>query len=251
MTDPIDKSEFAIHNRMEIVFTLNDLAKGRIAINLDGNQGASLLTTILSVNSDQNQLLVDCSRDDNLNERIVNSKRVHFYTSTGVKVRWYSTGLRVIARSDGNVFAMPVPPVIERVQRRQHFRLNTPQGRHALICKIPLRNEEDDENEDAMEFLEATIMDMSAGGICISFKGNLPDNFSQGVEISGCSFELPDVGRIPINLRICRAWHHKTHSGEEMHKVGMEFINLSRGASNVIQRYMIELEKNQLSVAGG
>lgn len=250
MTDPIEKSEFAIHNRMEIVFTLNDLAKGRTAINLSTADGVNLLTTILKVSSENNHVLVDPSRDERINEKIANSKRVTFQTNTGVKVRWQASGMNLIALRDGDAFSFPVPSVIERVQRRQHFRLNTPQGSHALVCRIPLLTDEEDDDEEDPEVLEANILDMSAGGICISVKGDLPPHFSQGLELSGCSFELPDIGRIPIGLRICRAWHVKTHSGEEIHKIGMEFINLSRGASNVIQRYMVELEKNQLAVSG-
>ena len=243
MTHSIENSEFAIHNRMEIVFTLSDLAKGRSAISLDAHDGASLLTTILKVNSEKNQVLVDTSPDDRINDQIINSKKVLFHTNTGVKVRWYSSNLRLLPQPDGDVFSFAIPDVIERVQRRQYFRLNTPQGSRALICRIPL-------DEDGEEFVEATIMDMSAGGICISIKGSLPEIFSQGAELTGCSFELPEVGRIPVGLRVCRAWHLKSHHGEESHRVGMEFQNLSRGASNVIQRYMIELEKDQLSVAG-
>ena len=248
MTSPLDNSEFAIHNRMEIVFTLTDLAKGRSAIHLDANQGVSLLTTILSVNSDKNYVLVDCSQDSKLNEKIIGSGKVHFHTSTGVKVRWYSDNLRIVARPDGNVFSFPMPDVIERVQRRQYFRLNTPQGKGALVCRIPLPGEEEKDDEN-VQYLEATILDMSAGGICVTVKGGLPESFTQGMELSGCSFELPEVGRIPVGLRICRAWHVRTHSGENLYRVGMEFINLSRGASNVIQRYMIELEKHQLSTS--
>lgn len=245
MTSPIDNSEFAIHNRMEIVFTLTDLAKGRAPIHLDAEHGVSLLTTILTVNSDSNYVQVDCSQDDNVNKQIINSGKVHFHTSSGVKVRWFSSGLRVVSRPDGNVFSFPVPDVIERVQRRQYFRLNTPQGKGALVCRIPLPAE--DEDDDKVEYLEATILDMSAGGICITVKGALPENFTQGTELSGCSFELPEIGRIPFGLRVCRAWHVHTHSGEDLYRVGMEFINLSRGASNIIQRYMIDLEQHQLA----
>lgn len=238
MMHPIDKSEFAIHNRMEIAFTLNDLWKSRVAINLDAHNGASLLTTILTVSSENNHVLIDCSRDEVINNQIVNSERVHLYTGTGVRVRWHSTNVRLVSRPDGDVFSMPIPHVIERVQRRQYFRLNTPQGRNALVCKIPA---------GAEAFMEATIVDMSAGGICILVKGTLPESFSQGAELAGCSFELPEIGRIPLGLKVCRAWQVAKNGGEEMHRVGMEFVNLSRGASNVVQRYMIELEKNQLA----
>lgn len=244
MTTPIENSEFALRNRMEIVFTLNDLAKSGVAVHLDADYGVSLLTTVLSANSDKNYVLVDCSQDARTNEKIINSDSVHFYTSTGVKVRWFANNLKLVTRPNGNVISFPVPSIIERVQRRQYFRLNTPQGRNVLVCRIPLPSEDDDDN---VQYLDAHILDMSAGGICVTIKGEQANYFSQGAELSGCSFDLPDIGKIPIGLRVCRIWHVHTHSGEELYRMGLEFINLSRGASNVIQRYMIELEKNQLS----
>lgn len=242
MTSPADNSEFAIHNRKEIVFILNDLVKERAAINLGTQEGVGLLTSVLTVSAEDNYVRLDASPDNRINDKIINSRKVNFSTQKGVKVCWHASRLHRVSLSDGDAFSMAFPPVIERIQRREYFRLSTPQGSGALICKIP----------DEQNIIEATIMDMSAGGICASIKGALPASFSQGAQLAGCSIELQGIGIVPVGLRICKIWDAlKTGSGVETRRIGMEFVNLSRGASNVVQRYMIDLEQEQINLIAG
>jgi hypothetical protein len=91
---------------------------------------------------------------------------------------------------------------------------------------------------------------MSVGGIGVSIKGTPHAMFSQGALLEGCSIEFPVVGSVPINLKVCGIRSTgTTRSGEQMYHVGMEFVKLSRGAGNVVQRYMIQLEGERLSVS--
>jgi c-di-GMP-binding flagellar brake protein YcgR len=239
MTHHLEDSPFALHNRKEIVFVLEDLAKHRAAINLDTAEGVGLVTTVLGVSSEGNHVYVDISADEQINEKITNSKHVSFVTQTGVKVRWYSTHLHLVELQDGDAFSMLVPAVIERVQRREYFRLSTPQGSHALICKIPTDTGD----------LEVIIVDISVGGIGISIRGEAPEVFSQGALFEGCSISLPLVGAVPANLEVRGVWKStKTKSGEQMIRIGLKFEDLSRGAANVIQRYIIQLEAERISL---
>lgn len=239
MSHHTENSPFALHNRKEIIFVLDDLAKHRVAINLDA-EGVGLVTGVLGVSADGNHLYVDSSADDKVNEKIVGSKHISFVTQTGVKVRWHSTHLRLVEMQDGgHAFSMLVPAVIERVQRREYFRLNTPQGSNALVCKIPT----------AGGIVEANIVDISVGGIGISIRGALPEVFSQGALLEGCSLVLPVIGMVPTNLRVRGIWASiSTKSGESMSRIGLEFEGLSRGAANVIQRYIIQLEAEKISL---
>ena len=239
MTPSADNSEFAIHNRKEIVFILNELAKERAAINLDTQEGVGLLTSVLKVSSEGNYVQLNVSPDNRINDKIINSKKVNFSAQKRVKVCWHSPHLQRVSLPDSDAFSMALPSVIERIQRREYFRLSTPQGRGALICKIP----------DEQNIIEANIVDMSAGGVRVSIKGNLPANFSHGTQLAGCSIALPGVGIIPVGVRICRVWDSiNTSNCMESSGVGMEFVNLSRGAGNAVQRYMIELEQEQINI---
>ncbi|MFH0934007.1 MAG: flagellar regulator YcgR PilZN domain-containing protein [Pseudomonadota bacterium] len=237
----IDDSEFAVHNRKEIIFILEDLARYGVMVNLAAHDDAHLVTTVLGVNPEANQVYIDVCGDDRLTQKIVDSDYISFVTQTGVKVRWHSTHLRLIPMMDGgDAFVMLIPSVIERVQRRQYFRLATPQGSKALVCKIPAGE----------EVIEANIHDMSVGGIGVSIRGVPHEIFSQGAILEGCSIEFPQVGVVPMSLRVCGMWASTTtRSGEQVHRIGLEFVDLSRGAGNVMQRYMIQLEAEKISLA--
>ncbi|ADE11283.1 flagellar brake protein [Sideroxydans lithotrophicus] len=240
MTNHPEESQFALHNRKEIVFILEDLAKHRVAINLDTSEGVGLVTSVLGVSSEGNYVYMDVSPDDRINEKITHSKHVSFVTQAGVKVRWHATHLHLVELQDGNAFSMLVPSVIERIQRREYFRLSTPQGSKALICRIP----------SGTAVIEAIIADMSLGGIGIVIRGALHEVFTHGALLEGCTMELPVIGVVPMNLRVRGIWTSmKTKSGEQLHRLGLEFEGLSRGASNVIQRYMIQLEAERISLS--
>ena len=240
MTHHVDDSPFAIHNRKEIVFHLEDMAKHRIAINLDTSEGTSLVTSVLGVSSEANHVYMDISPDERINNKIVKSKHVTLSTQGGVKVRWRSSDLLLESLPDGDAFLMPLPAVVERIQRRNYFRLNTPQGSKTLHCKIPL----------ASGFFDATIVDMSVGGIGILIKGNPPSIISQGAILEGCSVAFPGGGIIPLTLKVFGVWaSHQAKGAEQRHHVGLAFEKLSGGASNVIQRYMVQLEVERMGLA--
>lgn len=238
LSEENENPEFVIHNRKEIAAILGGLMKSRAAINLDTSCGVSLVTSVLKVSNEENYVHLDISPDNKINDQIIRSNHVSFSTQTGIKVRWHSTHLHRVTLPDGEALSKAFPSVIERIQRRECFRLKTPQGKDALICKIPV-------DED---IIETTIFDLSTGGVGISIKGVLPDSFSQGGQFADCSIEFPGIGVVPVGVRICRVWEtSKTKSGEHVTRIGMEFVNLSRGAGNVIQRHMNELQVENLT----
>jgi c-di-GMP-binding flagellar brake protein YcgR len=237
MTHSPENSPFAIHNHKEIVFIFEDLVKNKTAINLDTQEGAGLITSVLEISAQDDYLHMDVSPDPKVNDKIRASKRITFSTQFGVKVRWYATHLQLVTLSDGDAFSMAIPEVIERIQRREYFRLETPQGSKALICKIPL--------EDGV--VEAALEDLSVGGIGLAVKGKPHPIFSQGATLDGCSIDLPGVGPVTFRLRICGIYATtQLKSGEQMYHIGMEFVNLSRGAEGVIQRQMAQLERDRI-----
>lgn len=240
MTHSVDDSPYALHNRKEIVFVLEDLAKHRVAINLDTAEGVGMVTSVLGVSSEGNHVYMDISADGQVNDKIIHSKHISFVTQAGIKVRWHSTHLHLVELQDGDAFSMLVPAVIERVQRREYYRISTPQGANALVCKIPTET----------GVMEVSILDISVGGVGISFRGESPEIFSQGALLEGCSITLPVIGEVPTNLEVCGTWSSiQTKSGERMSRIGLKFDGLSRGAANVIQRYLIQMEAERISLA--
>ncbi|MEI7842980.1 MAG: flagellar brake protein [Gallionellaceae bacterium] len=241
MTHSIENSQFEIHNRKEIVFVLEDLIKHRTTINLDAGGSVGLVTAVLAISANNEYVYFDVSTDEAINDKILASKHVKFSTQSGVKIRWFAMELRYVELHDGTAFEMPIPKAIERIQRRKYFRLHTPQGNNALLCKIPV-------DELAGEKYNASVIDMSVGGLGISVRGDPPPFLFHGAILANCGVIFPEVGSVLLNLKVCGIIPYaKTKSGEQLYHFGMEFIDLNRSASNVVQRYMIQLESERIS----
>jgi len=238
MPNRLENSKFALRNQKEITSILEKMVTQRTSINLDTSSGLSMNTFVLEVLAAEKQVYVDVSADVRLNEKLSESENLTFCTPSGVKIRWQSPKLEWLELSEGNqVFAIPLPTVMERIQRRDYFRLNTPNGARALYCKIP----------HEMGQLEAALVDISIGGIQMIIRGELPSIMTQGAIVAGCSIQFPQIGAVPLTLKFCGIWSSVDgKSGEGIHRIGMEFLNLSRGAGNLIQRYLIELEQEHL-----
>ncbi len=242
MTQSIENSQFAIHNRKEIVFVLEDLIKHRTTITLDAGGNVGLVTAVLAISANNEYIYLDVSTDEVINDKILASKHIKFSTQSGVKIRWHTTELRYVELRDGTAFEMPTPVMIERIQRREYFRLHTPQGNGGLVCNIPVGESEGQYN--------AAVLDMSVGGIGVSVRGEPPAFLFHGALLVNCSVNFPVAGKVSFNLKICGIIPYaKTKSGEQLYHFGMEFVDLSRSASNVVQRYMVQLESERISLS--
>jgi c-di-GMP-binding flagellar brake protein YcgR len=239
MTYRHEDSPFALHNHKEIIYILDDLAKQHTALNLDTYEGVGMVTSVLQVSSERDYVYLDISHDEKINTQIKNSRQVTFSTQAGIKVRWYAAHLNIVTLQDGQAFSMTVPAFIERIQRREYFRIDTQMGSKTLFCKIPF----------GAGFIEVALVDMSIGGLGIKIKGALPEIFIQDEILDGCSVEFPEVGAVPLRLKICGIWDSShAKDGETLHHIGFEFLNLSRSAENVVQRHMIQLERERINL---
>jgi c-di-GMP-binding flagellar brake protein YcgR len=242
MTHSFENSQFAIHSRKEIVFVLEDLIKHHTTITLDAGGGVGLVTAVLALSANHEYVYFDVSADERINDKILESRHVKFSTQSGVKIRWFALQLRYVELRDGTAFEMPMPASIERVQRREYFRLHTPQGISSLLCRIPAGD------GDKGEY-SALVLDMSVGGVGISIRGEPPAFLFHGAILPNCSITFPLAGKIQFTLKVCGIIPYaKSKSGEQLYHFGMEFMDLGRSPSNVVQRYMVQLESERISL---
>ncbi len=234
MTHHADDSKYSIHHRKEIISIFETLRKERAAIRLATSSAGEITTSIIKASDEGNYVYLDVTADEKLNSRVADSKHITFTTEIGVKVKWHSYHIQLISLQDGTAFSIRVPAVVQRIQRREHFRVPIPQGKNGLICKILLLE----------EMLEVPIRDMSAGGICIAVQKPLNPIFSQSEVLERCQIEFPVVGIVHFKLKICEI----RPSSDDLCLIGTEFVGLSRGASNVIQRCLLQLEAEYRSI---
>lgn len=235
MSHHVDDSKYSVHYRKEIVSILESLRKERVAIKLATSNTEEITTFIIEVSDQGNHVYLDVTADEKLNSRISSSDHIAFTTRSGVKIRWHSTHIRLVKLPDGAAFSILVPAVIQRIQRREHFRVPVPQGKNGLSCKISLPE----------ETIEAPVRDISAGGICIAATKPLNPVFSRSAVLERCQIEFPVVGVVHFKLKI----HEIRQPNDSLCLIGAEFMELSRGASNVVQRCLLQLEAEYRSMA--
>lgn len=230
MRDYLDDAEHSVCHRTEIIHILKSLKKDRVAIKLSTLHGEEFVTSVLDVNHEKDHVYLDLS--EKAYSRIIDSTQVTFTYEADVWLKWHSTPAMKEAWLGGNAFAIPVPAVVQRIKRRECFRLPLPQGSQGLICRIPVLR----------EMLEVPVKDISVGGIGLVLKGFLHPGFAPGDILDGCSIEFPAAGMVHFKLKVCGIQVSQNASGEDTYHVGTEFMGLSRGVDNVVQRYMMQME---------
>lgn len=236
MMKDIENSDFAVRGRKEIISILDGMRRDRMILSIDTQDGTSIISTVLEVDAENELVYLDASADDNINNLISNCPFALLHTEGGVEISWHGAHLKTVTLTDGIAFFMPIPRVIERIQRREYFRLSTPKGSDALLCKIYSFN--------------AVISDMSVGGVGLSIEGVPPANIYEGAVLEKCSVNFPSFGFLPLTLKVFSLRpSSKTESGEQMYHIGLAFVNLSGPASYVVQRFLSDLEIARLNRA--
>lgn len=231
----LDDSKYSVYHRKEIISILEDLRKEQIAIKLAFSNAEEITTSIIEISDRENRVYLKGTADENLNLRIASSDHITFATRSGVNTKWRSTHIRLAHLPDGEVFSIQVPAVVQRIQRRENFRVPVPQGKNGLTSQIHLQK----------EVIKAPIKDISAGGICIALTKPLHTGFSQGAILDGCQIEFPALGNVYFKFKVCEI----RSSNDSLCYVGAEFMDLNRGASNIVQRCMLQLEAKYRGIA--
>ena len=127
-----------------------------------------------------------------------------------------------------------LPDMLLKLQRREFFRAETSVSR-PVKCSIPLPDGGD---------LQVNLFDISLGGVGLT---GFPDDYpiEIGKEVQGCTLTLPDVGVLAVTLQFRNAVDIPLRDGRVNHRAGCKFKSLPAGAENMVQRYIIRLERER------
>jgi c-di-GMP-binding flagellar brake protein YcgR len=228
MSNHIDDSKYSVRNRNEVIAILECLKKERVAIKLSTSHGEECNTYVLSVSAKQNLVFMDISCDEKINTKVANRNHVTFSTKTGIQVRWHSKNVSLVNLPDGIAFSIRIPEVLQRIQRREHFRFPI---HKKLVCRKLLPTVK----------IEAQVKNISAGGVGVVLDKPLNPVCSQGSLLDYCDIDLSAIGVVHFKLKICHAWAiTNTRSGYNM-CLGMEFVDMNRGTNIAMQRYLMQI----------
>jgi c-di-GMP-binding flagellar brake protein YcgR len=244
----LGEEQYLVHNIKEVAQILKDLAKNNVMLKASFNEGNDVyLTTVIAVDDIKKCAYLDIGRDDAFNARLLDSDHVTFSKDDGVKIRWVSGSVSEVNLKDGRAIKIALPRKMLRLQRREFFRLVTPRM-NPVPCQIPIVDEDDADQE---RILELTLTDISLGGIGAIAQDPLDKMLAEGASFERCKISFPDIGVTSLTLKVRYIVPIHLKDGTVKHRVGLQFIEPSRGNQGLIQRYTFALERAALALANG
>lgn len=237
--DAEDQARYLVSSRLEIIGVLRDLIRQRNLVAAYFNDGnAMLLTALLDMGADNNQIILDYGRDTEVNQRILQAEKITFVTAVNlVKIQFSSPSISLCHFEDAHAFSAPLPLELLRFQRREYFRLTTPVV-NPIICNIPLPNG---------TVKEVTLADISAGGIGLTLPPADISVLEQGAIYPGCTIKLPEIGLINVTLAVRDTYEITLMNGNKCLHTGCEFMHVRPNIQSMIQRYINKLERERIT----
>lgn len=238
-------SRYALTSQLDILDVLRSLALDNRLIHMrvadmrvaDGD--ASILTTLLHIDSATESLIFDGSSDESWSKKIENAQTLFFEASqNGVHIS-FSTGPATSCFYDERpALRLPYPTSLIRIQRRDAFRVATPQN-PPVTCTIPL-----DEGTVMLQLEDLSSTGLGALDASLEFDGIIGDIYED------CRLKLPGDEPLNVTLRLVQVRDFE-RANKQLRHVGFAFEGLRGSALARIQRYVSKLERAALARSRG
>lgn len=237
-------SEYLLHSPREIMALLRQVTEHGDLITIYFNEGKDFLLTTL-IQYDENHIYLDKGSSSEMNRKALDAPKLFCVTRHAkVKLQFLLQGVEEVALSGSKVFRAALPETILRLQRREFYRLSTPITR-PLICHVPIRFA-----DGRIENVDVNVVDISAGGVAMLAP---PEGiaFEEEMEFPNCALELPEMGVITATLQVRSIFETTLRNGSRLKRAGCSFINIPPAAQNMIQRYIIRIERERKARESG
>jgi flagellar brake protein len=231
-----DFERFLVHDRFEILSILRRLQVKSEPVTLNLDDGDFVLTILLAVNPDFEEMVFDCGSDPDANRKLMQAERLTLVANIdGIKVQFS------VRRPDTTIFEgrpalrMRLPEIMLRLQRRDFYRIPA-----SLACEIAL------DCDGRVRVLELRVVDLSLGGVAMVTDKAYVD-FAVGQVLENCRIGLGTLGTLALDLEVKNLSAGKTRNGLHQSRIGCEFANLERAAETLISRYIGQKERERRS----
>ncbi|WP_151636388.1 flagellar brake protein [Noviherbaspirillum aerium] len=244
-----DVSPYQIHSRREILSLMRAMQERGQLVSMQINGGAeAVVTSVLEVNDEDGTVVIDRAPSNLVNQRILESDNVSFETLLdNIRIIFFSNDVTECIFEDMPALSIPVPAVLIRLQRREHYRVPTPVA-NPLRCTV--RIPEDEASGKAATTAVVTVKDISGGGIGVIDEKKLLDN-TIGKVYKGCRIDLPGTTALVVDLQIRNSHELSLTTGKSIRKLGCMFVNPPSATEAAVQRYITKLERERNARATG
>lgn len=234
--------KYLLRNRRQIRGLLQSLIQQRSLVTAHvGGRDQSFPTAVLELDDDENEawLILDGSPHEASNRAAEDAGHLLCFAQLDrVRVRFRIEHHVRVDSGSHVAFRAPLPDTLYYLQRREHYRLETPIT-DSPHCLIRFEHADGQKSE-----LELRVIDISGGGLAISLSSGMPL-----LEVNrtywDCLLRLPEQDPIPVPLTVCSQFKQTLPSGLESVRVGLQFADLPRGAGEAIQRYIFRVDRQR------
>jgi flagellar brake protein len=234
-----DISSFSIQNPKQIINHLSLLLKNKCLLSARfGTNNESYITTLLAINEANNSLVLDCGSKEDLNQRILNAGKITFDTEyNGIKVSFVGAALKKITHKREDAFSIPIPKSLYWMQRREYYRVKSPLSKPSY-CQLIVEDREP---------VNLKLYDISLTGFAmLNVSKEVSELLIPGTSFSQSKLILSEAGEGMISFEICAKYIINPEKPQKIQKIGCKFIKISRPVEEIIQRYMNQIQRQDL-----
>ncbi len=232
-------SSFSIQNPKQIISHLSLLVKSKCLLSVHfGANNESYLTTLLGINEKSNTVIIDYGPKEDLNQQILRSAKVSVDTEyNGIKVSFIGTELKKITHKGEAAFSMSIPKSLYWMQRREYYRVKSPMSKPSY-CQLIL---------DGKKPVNLKLYDVSLSGFSmLNVSNEISDLLVPGKRFEQCKLILSDAGEGIISFEVCTKYVINPDKLQKIQKVGCRFIKVTHSVEEIIQRYMHQIQREDL-----
>jgi c-di-GMP-binding flagellar brake protein YcgR len=232
---------FEITTKREIIFYLRQLINDGDRVSLMFGEGQeTMLTVLLDVDEDEGELLFDWGASENVNQKLLASKRTFFVASPGgVRNQFITANIWKTTYKGRPAFSTDIPARYVRMQRREFFRLTLPFSRRPQ-CTFQWG--------EPKKAWNMTVVDIGLGGVALEVEvQNLPFELTQVVPKA--TVDLKTHGKLEVDLEV-RFRGNVDRGIKHFGRLGCRFVKLSNAQQNVLQRFVTEIQREERAAKG-
>lgn len=226
------RDEFRVGSDREIAALLRRLLELGTALNLSAPNGASLRTTLWTVDMVRERIGFSADvHHPHLQDLLDAGEAVAVAYVDSVKLQFDVGEMMLVHGASTAVLQAPLPLTMYRFQRRQSYRVRPPRG-GAVVARL---------RHPAIPDMALTlrVLDISVGGCALFVPHDVPA-MPAGVRVQGAQLELDGATRLDVTLEIHHVTSLGTHGGV---RLGCSMHGLDAGAQRALQRYVDQAQR--------
>lgn len=230
-----DLERYWLYSKFEIDALIARLCDDRVPMTVYwSSEGQFAVTQILKVDAVHSEVHFDLPNQPEQQMQLLGAAElVCVAFIEAVKLQFTIDSPRRSSEGGYPTFVSALPERVLRLQRREYYRVRTPESLSAC-CLVPYPGDRD-------QYESLRVLDLSVGGLAMLA---YPRHFDPSVTsiVDRCYLDLPGVGTVTVRLRVA---HVETSADGQPRRCGCEFVDLSPQARMMLQRYVHRIDLEQ------